>query len=293
MAEGVVPDTIPPTSEWKNESVCLFADTDKGFRAVDFDKNQPLPLGVPIAIKNDVFDGHIMIRIRHATSNDPEQCSKYFDETRKRVTQTVIQGKFLRDDITFDQLMVGDQYDRGFRNLPPAWILGPFIAFFSKIVPGIKMDLTSDKPSVFTYVVGDSQTMRADKEGEQPDMCAYDIEEDVKLILPKEKYHTISARRKYFATPKHASKYTVDPNLVYTFNLYDNIMDYGKFEMKMGILGSLSMITAYDSLAPSLGMKLKDAGDWIFRVQILHTKLIEHWDEVEAKKKAADEKGKK
>uniref|UniRef100_A0A7R9WRF7 Domain of unknown function at the cortex 1 domain-containing protein n=1 Tax=Craspedostauros australis TaxID=1486917 RepID=A0A7R9WRF7_9STRA len=281
-------DRIPPASKWRNETVCMMADIDRGFSVTDenFRTDEPAPIGTPIAIESDVFVGKVLIRIRDAKSDNQEQCSKYFDG-KKRIAQTVLQGKFKRADIKFNDVFIGDEYSKRFKNLPPDWMLRPVIAFFGRLVPGIEMDLASDTPSVFTNFCGGAQTMRVDEDGEEPPIDALELDEDVKLAITKSKHHTIANRRKYLSVPRHGAKYTFDPNLVYTFNAYDNIMDYGAYKMKMGMLGDTAMTIAYDGQPAAIGVRLKTNKQWIFRFQIFHESLLKHWEEEKKKEKEA------
>ena len=91
---------------------------------------------------------------------------------------------------------------------------------FRKLVPGISIDLSSDKQKILMLMGGESRTISIDLPGEEPDMRG-DLTENIERMG---NFKSIVKRRKMLRQPKLASKYFYDPKYVYTFQFYDDII---------------------------------------------------------------------
>lgn len=229
-------------------------------------KHHPIPLGVPIEIESPLFKGTLLLRFRSAKSDDPVSHELYF-EGRKRLMQTVIQGRFKRP-MKMSEVYVGSIFSKPLAGAPPPFMEKVMNAVIKRVAPGVVLDLSSASPKVVALLAGTAQTMSIDEPGNEPDITTPAIEENVASVLG-EKVSTQSKRKKYLGNPKKAASYDFDTKNVYTFHTYDDAMDYGRGTMHIPLYGE------YD-IKPSLGGQplsltaVTRTGDIVYDLRIWH-----------------------
>jgi hypothetical protein len=208
----------------------------------DDSRKDSLPLGVAVPFETNLFHGKVLFRIRDIPAAHQDEHKKYFSE-RKRLYQVVIQGQFQRDKISFADLFIGARYDRPFTGIPlrKSIIMKSIQSFIKRLTPGMLFDIAADKPRVMAPM-GTCQRMCVRRKGEEPDImnCTRGIEEDTQLMFEQEggndekNFSSPNDRRKRLADPSCSSKFTVDPSLVYTFEIYDHTIDFSKYKQHFG-----------------------------------------------------------
>ena len=81
-------------AKWPHNTVYVQPGSDMKVSGLPTQQH-PIPLGVPIEIETPLFKGKALVRFRNAKSDDPKSHELYF-EGRKRLMQTVVQGRFKR-----------------------------------------------------------------------------------------------------------------------------------------------------------------------------------------------------
>lgn len=193
--------------------------------------------------RKDLFKGSVLLRFRNAKSDDPTKHADYFDG-RKRLMQTVIQGRFKRP-VNMGDVYVGSLFAKPLAGAPPKTMTKIMDAVIRRIAPGLVLDLSSNLPKVIAILAGTAQTMSIDEPGKEPDITSKDIEENVGHILGQ-KLSTRHKRRKVLSIPSKASKFTFDTHNVYTFHTYDD----GKFVIEWRMhyhLAALTVLSSYSN----------------------------------------------
>ena len=230
------------------------------------DKNQAIPLGVPFAFETDLFKGQILLRFRNAKSDDESRHNAYF-EGRKRLMQTVLQGRFKRC-VPMSEVYAGSLFHKALAGAPPPTMTKIMDAVIRRIAPGLVLDLASNKPKVIALMAGTAQTMSIDTPGNQPDITLPVIPENVASILG-DKVGTASKRRKYLGHPKKAEKFVFDTDHVYTFHSYDDAMDYGRGSMQIPMYGEFDLKPHIGEQPLSL-TAVTSQGDTLYDMKIWH-----------------------
>mmetsp|Transcript_26181 Transcript_26181/g.59044 ORF Transcript_26181/g.59044 Transcript_26181/m.59044 type:complete len:289 (+) Transcript_26181:278-1144(+) len=244
----------------------IFVQAGDNMNALGIKRGSPVPLGVPFEVESDLFKGSVLLRFRNAKSDDPTKHADYFDG-RKRLMQTVIQGRFKRP-VNMGDVYVGSLFAKPLAGAPPKTMTKIMDAVIRRIAPGLVLDLSSNLPKVIAILAGTAQTMSIDEPGKEPDITSKDIEENVGHILGQ-KLSTRHKRRKVLSIPSKASKFTFDTHNVYTFHTYDDAMDYGMGTMHIPMYGE------YD-IKPSIGNQplsltaVTTAGEILYDLQIWH-----------------------
>ncbi|KAL3918466.1 MAG: hypothetical protein SGARI_007462 [Bacillariaceae sp.] len=115
--------------------------------------------------------------------------------------------------------------------------------FIQRLNPGMLFDIAADKPRIMAPM-GTCQCLRVDKVGKEPDILQSKrgIEENTTLMFQKSQsshnnekpFASPKDRRKRLADPKCSSHFTVDPSLMYTFEIYDHTIDFHHYQQHFG-----------------------------------------------------------
>lgn len=170
--------------------------------------------------------------------------------------------------LTFSDLLYGARYDRPFRGIPGrgSTLMKLIRGFVERANPGMVFDIASDRPRIMTSL-GACQVLRVDRKGEEPDIChpSGTVEDTTLLTSTTTTIQTLSVpvdgkdfssednndddnkkkdqpvvftsakdRRKKLAHPKYSSRFVLDPDLVYTFENYDDTVDLASYRQHFG-----------------------------------------------------------
>jgi hypothetical protein len=119
----------------------------------------PCPLGKPFKFSSDLFEGTCLIRIKDSNSDDIKCDSEYF-AGRKRIFQSVVQGRFKEDGLLVSDVLTGHEFARPLKNLPHPWILKTASNFIGRVALGSKVVMHTDQPLVEAILAGTSQAVR-------------------------------------------------------------------------------------------------------------------------------------
>ena len=224
------------------------------------------------------------------TSNKSEVSHKEYFHNKNRHYQFVVQGHF-RKSIPLSDIAMGDFYQRPFLGIPKGPIMRMYQRFMETISPGLIMDMTSDNPKVLA-AFGSAQTMRVDHVGEEPDLTQKSIlnglQDNTMLLFgekpPKKGIETSSSKRRaYLSKPKNASKYSTNPEHVYTIELYDHTMCFGSYyQHAMGTKFDMTKTMNAQPLAFAIFHKHDQAV--ICKFPIWHERLLEEMKASEEEK---------
>ena len=135
--------------------------------------------------------------------------------------------------------------------VPPSGVERILRSVFQRMAPGLVMELSSDEPKVCVMMAGNVKAMSVNRRGDEPDIMQFEEEEEnTKLIRGRDLriggkdfsnggFETKEQRKKILSKPQHASKFTFEPGIVYTFTNYDDVFDLSTFSMKIPIIGKV------------------------------------------------------
>jgi Protein of unknown function (DUF1769) len=287
---------LPDPSCWPNGSVYIHAHRETVIKTPDATHDQdnvttttttlssppphppPVPLGTVVEFESSLFVGRMILRLKNITQSDnPEGDRAYFDG-RKRVTQFVVQGQF-KQALNMGDVYDGNQYEKPFDNVPKIAesIMKKAMA---RIAPGMIMDLTSARPRVLVIQASSAQTMSINVPGDEPDITSRDLMENTTLLNGSDDgktdfltFASAAARKKYFSKPKNASKHAYDPNLVYTFEGYQDIIDLGTYQIHLPMGFNVDLAKSMNGQPLSQSAMTKH-GQFLFDFTIWHERLL-------------------
>jgi Protein of unknown function (DUF1769) len=269
-----------PIQEWPHQSVLLQAGV--GTRVLDPD--EALPIGVPVDFETAIFQGQFLLRLRNVTSDDPVSSQGYFSN-RRRVVQTVIQGRF-KKNINMADLYVGCIFRQPMKLVPPPLFMGVLRAFFARIAPGAILDFAAPQPRIITLYAGTAKTLSVDRPGEEPDIAAADLLDDLsrlerRNVQPQRRGRkdndqawSTADRQRLLSLPEHASQYEFDTEHVYTMEIYDDAMDYGKYEIQLPFYGKFPLGEAIGSQPMSFTAVTRQ-GEVLYDFALWHESIVQ------------------
>jgi hypothetical protein len=108
--------------------------------------------------------------------------------------------------------------------VPPPLFMPLLTSLFQRVAPGAILDFASKTPKVVTLYAGTAQTISVDVPGQEPDMTAVGLFENVSRSFG-DKFKSIKERKRKLSAPHEAAKYHFDTENVYTLQIYDESMD--------------------------------------------------------------------
>ena len=152
--------SLPDVESWPHRPLLICANT-----SASTDLNVPqydigaCPLGKPFKFSSNLFEGKCLIRIKDSASDDVQGDSEYFSG-RKRIFQSVVQGRFKEDGLRVSDVLTGHEFARPLKNLPHPWILKTASNFIGRVAPGSLVVVHTDQPKVEAILAGTSQAVR-------------------------------------------------------------------------------------------------------------------------------------
>lgn len=232
-------ESLPHPSEWPSRPVYLAADERVNVDGYG-DNKQPLPLNKVIDFETNLFKGRFFLRLRHVkprdVQDDIENHTAFFDG-KKRFYQLVIQGQFKVDNLTFADVVCGAVYERQLKGVPHG-IMGKLLKrLIEAASPGMIFDIFDDKQPKILSPLGRCQTMSVDLPGEEP--TNFDNISENTILLGN--FASKEERKKKLTKLLTASEIRIDMRHMYTFETYDDIVDFGTFHqhVKGGYIADL------------------------------------------------------
>jgi hypothetical protein len=254
---------LPTAASWHHRPV-FFATGDKTTTSCD---SQQLPIDEQVDFEGELFKGRILMRIRGASNTN----SNAYFKGKKRTKQIVIQGRF-KERISCGDVWFGDSYEKPLNMHSVARFAVPIV---KRLVPGIVMDIASEKPRIMVLLGSESRTLAIDNPGEEPDLKGDLLEDCHTERLGR--FKSTKHRRNVLRKPAKASKYFFDPKYVYTFQLYDDIIDISDFSIKLPF--ARMPLLHYLNYQPFAFTAMTKDRRPIFSFRVFHEKLLQKTDE--------------
>jgi hypothetical protein len=233
-----------------------------------------LPICSPIEFETEMFKGKFMIRIKNAPNTE----QGYF-EGRRRTKQIVIQGQF-KERVSCGKVWMGDTYDKP---LNVSSLVHLAVPIFKRLVPGVIMDLFSEKPRVVMLMGGEARTISVDKPGHEPDITGELPERNTERIGI---FDSIKHRKKMLRNPAIAAKYEYDNEHIYTFHFYDDIIDIYNYSINLPI-GKIPLLHFLNHQPMTFAVVSDDREFFSFRV--FHEQLLKQEASEESERQSSME----
>lgn len=270
---------LPPTEYWPHFPLFVKSDPDACGGTLEVEGVNPhesCPIGEAFEFESEYFKGKLLFRVRDLkTSKNLKDNSHYF-ERAGRHNQFIIQGRF-KKPIAANNIVYGGEFRKRLKRSPPAWFEGIISKVFSRINAGIQFRLSANTPSALVNLPSSLKVLRADLPGYEPDITSFDFEENNSAFRRNggsvEWPVDSKSRRKIFSNPKKSDGIVFDTQHVYTFEHYDDILDYRTYEMDLGVR-RFDMSKVLDAEPFQIMAKNVVDGKHLWSFQLWHEKLL-------------------
>jgi hypothetical protein len=128
------------------------------------------------------------------------------------------------------ELWFGDIYDKKMSLSSPPRMARLMSKLFNRLIPGIILDLSSNRPKILSLLGSGSHNISIDEPGEEPDITAVTLPERTHLSNDLE---SSEARKRILGNPETAAVHECDPDLVYTFHTFDEFLDIADYRLRL------------------------------------------------------------
>jgi Protein of unknown function (DUF1769) len=272
---------IPDPFDWPHRPVLLCVNTAVSESLVAETYGQgPLPLGKPFHFSSELFDGHCLVRLKDVPNSDSPSGDKAYFSGRRRLFQTVIQGRF-KEPLSVSDVLTGHEFVKPLQNLPHPWILRAATNLIGKLAPGAEIRVEGNRPTMLAPLAATSQIVRGDEPGNEPNIEGEeDLQEDCSLLGGKFSSGRISAagRKLHLASPHRAQEYTFDTETIYTFDFYQSLLNAATYSLELGV-ANIGMAPILNGQPIQCLCKTTD-GRYLWSFQLWHESLLQDDDMV-------------
>ena len=164
-------------------------------------------------------------------------------------------------------VLIGTEFEKPFKYAPPPIIDKLVQKVLRRIAPGIEIDLASSRPHVLAPYGGTVQILSADPVGFEPSITVIDDIEERGFGMETK------VRRKRFSDVRYASMHMFDTETVYTFNSFDEIINYVDYRMDLKIM-NVDLPTKIGGQPFQVMAKSKSDGSYLWRFSVYNERLF-------------------
>ncbi len=267
-------DDVPEPGSWIYRPVFISVNKAAASDLTTSCLSDSCPLGVPFKFESDLFKGRCLIRLKDIKSDDIDGDEAYF-KGRARKFQAIVQGTF-KEPLNVSDVLTGHEFVRPMKNLPPHWILRAASNLIQRLAPGAQIQITSSQPKAMAILAATSQTVSADRPGNEPEITSLNPPEDLSILggYFRERKVAASKRKSFLANPKRAKKYFYDTESVYTFDFYQSILDVKTYSLDLGFT-KINLAKRLDGQPIQILSKTRN-GKYLWSFQVWHEKLLKN-----------------
>ena len=267
-------DDIPGPESWIYRPVFVSVNKAAAPDLMTSCLSDSIPLGVPFKFESELFKGRCLIRLKDVKSDDVNGDEAYF-KGRARKFQAIVQGTF-KEPLNISDVLTGHEFVRPIKNLPPHWILRAASNLIKRLAPGAQIEITAPQPKSMAILAATSQTVSADRPGNEPEITCLNPPEDLSILGGYFKERTVAAskRKSFLANPKRAKKYFFDTESVYTFDFYQSILDVKTYSLDLGFT-KVNLAKRLDGQPIQILSKTR-SGKYLWSFQVWHEKLLKN-----------------
>ncbi|KAI8474441.1 MAG: hypothetical protein J3K34DRAFT_407807 [Monoraphidium minutum] len=249
--------------------------------------------GPQIAVDGDLWKGNVIIHMANLLTTD-----KSVFAGKKRLVHVAAQGRFKRR-VRAAAVCTGQEFHIPIAggNTGAEWILEQVLRACARVFSKTTIvDAHGECPSFYNPIIAACQLINVARQGEEPDM--WGAKEDARLLSPalcdgRGRPMEADKRRKWCDDPDNVEGLAFDPDLVYTFHIYQHMMDFGAYKVHIGPM-AFDLTCMLSSQPLQLFVKDVDNGEYAYSALVWHERLLypdEHAEAQREARKAAREAG--
>eukprot|EP00878_Enallax_costatus_P000528 GHUV01000623.1.p1 GENE.GHUV01000623.1~~GHUV01000623.1.p1 ORF type:complete len:349 (+),score=116.38 GHUV01000623.1:263-1309(+) len=222
-------------------------------------------------VSSSTFEGTMEVHLRGL----PNSQGRVFDGKR-RFFQVMVQGRFKRP-VAADGLCMGQEFVKQPANMNP-WIGEMILTAAAKVFSSsTQVDVKAKLPYFMNPVLAACQLVNVSEPGSEPKLS--EATEDMRLFsadLADKKGNPVSSdkRRKWCDVPKNLAGKQFTPDHVYTFHIWQHLIDFSTYKANLGGLLNLDLTTFLNCQPLQLTCKDTSTDEYMFSMLVWHEKLL-------------------
>ena len=186
------------------------------------------------SVETPDFSGSMYFRF-HKLENEPEA---YF-AGKQRLLSCIVQGT-VKQRIRMSECFTGYEFQQPLQHVPARFLIGIALRFIRTIAPTLVEDVLGPKPYLLNPLFQTVQLLNVSLPGDEPCVpsmasAGQPVPEDTALLggIFSERPLDRLERKKYFASARNAARHELQPDLVYTFEFYEDKVDPLTFDLSV------------------------------------------------------------
>lgn len=235
------------------------------------DPGHEIPInGGPMTINTSLFQGTLEVHLKGLPTSQ-----KRVFEGKKRFFQIMCQGRFKRP-VDADGLCMGQEFVKA-GNVPP-WVGEMVLTAAAKVFSSsTQVDIYAKLPYFMNPVLAACQLVNVAVPGQEPALT--EATEDMRLFSPDladKKGEPLPAdrRRKWCDTPKNLAGKQFSPDYVYTFHIWQHLIDFSTYSLSVGGFVNLDLTHALNCQPLQLTCKDTHSDEYMFSMLVWHERLL-------------------
>uniref|UniRef100_A0A383W2N9 Domain of unknown function at the cortex 1 domain-containing protein n=1 Tax=Tetradesmus obliquus TaxID=3088 RepID=A0A383W2N9_TETOB len=224
----------------------------------------------PVTINSAFFEGIMEIHLKGL----PNSQQRLF-EGKKRFFQIMCQGRFKRP-VPASSLCMGQEFVKP-GNAPP-WVGELVMTAAAKVFSSsTQVDAYAALPYFMNPLLAACQLVNVSKPGSEPQLA--EAQEDMRLLSPAlaDKHNAPLCphkRRKWCDTPKNLDGLLLDTQHVYTFHIWQHLIDFSSYKLSVGGFVNVDLAAALNGQPLQLTVYDTKAKEHLFSMLVWHERLL-------------------
>ncbi|WIA11789.1 hypothetical protein OEZ85_011882 [Tetradesmus obliquus] len=224
----------------------------------------------PMTINTSMFEGTLEVHLKGLPTSQ-----KRVFEGKKRFFQIMCQGRFKRA-VDADGLCMGQEFVKA-GNVPP-WVGEMVLTAAAKVFSSsTQVDIYAKLPYFMNPVLAACQMVNVALPGSEPSLT--EATEDMRLFAPELADKTGAPlspekRRKWCDVPKHLAGKQFSTEHVYTFHIWQHLIDFSTYKLSVGGFVNLDLTHALNCQPLQLTCKDTHADEYMFSMLVWHERLL-------------------
>lgn len=222
-------------------------------------------------VETAIFSGRVEIHLKGLKTSRKE----IFDG-KKRYFQIACQGKFKRE-VDAAALCIGQEFVK--EGNVPGWVGELVLTAAAKVFSSsAHVDVHTRLPYFMNPVLAACQMVNISRDDDVPEDI-WAAQEDMRLFSDElsdksGKALTADKRRKWCDQPKNLEGRKFDPELTYTFHIWQHLIDFSSYKLSVGGFVNLDLAAALTAQPLQLTCKDIKNNEYVFSMLVWHEKLL-------------------
>ena len=110
------------------------------------------------------------------------------------------------------------------------------LGLIKRLQPGLQVSVEGDNPYLVSPLASTCQAIVVSRPGAEPSLNNLQVKEDMTLLGSAFESMNSKQRKFYFSKPQNLAAHSYNPELVYTFDFYQHLLNFSTFQFDLGFM---------------------------------------------------------